>query len=61
MAATRNTGAPVFVASRSLVAGTVGFALHRGVVAVATRPPLPRAEQLEPTPPDAQPGTELLG
>ncbi len=46
VAATRNTGAPVFVGPRSLVAGTVGFSLHRGVVAVATRPPLPRAEQL---------------
>jgi tRNA G18 (ribose-2'-O)-methylase SpoU len=28
----------VFVGSRALVAGTVGFALHRGVVAVANRP-----------------------
>jgi tRNA G18 (ribose-2'-O)-methylase SpoU len=36
--ATRTRGAPVFVGSRALVAGTVGFALHRGVVAVANRP-----------------------
>ncbi len=39
VAATRARGAPVFVGSRALVAGTVGFALHRGVVAVANRPP----------------------
>jgi len=31
-------GATVFVGSRAMVAGTVGFALHRGVVAVANRP-----------------------
>ena len=37
--AIRARGAPVFVASRAVVAGTVGFALHRGVVAVANRPP----------------------
>jgi tRNA G18 (ribose-2'-O)-methylase SpoU len=36
--ATRARGAPVFVGSRSTVATTVGFALHRGVVAVANRP-----------------------
>jgi tRNA G18 (ribose-2'-O)-methylase SpoU len=36
--ATRARGAPVFVASRAVVADTVGFALHRGVVAVANRP-----------------------
>ncbi len=39
VAATRARGAPVFVGSRAVVAGTVGFALHRGVVAVANRPP----------------------
>lgn len=39
VAATRARGAPVFVGSRALVAGTVGFALHRGVVAIAKRPP----------------------
>jgi len=39
VAATRARGAPVFVGSRAVVAGTVGFALHRGVVAVADRPP----------------------
>jgi hypothetical protein len=40
VAATRARGAPVYVGSRAVVAGTVGFALHRGVVAVATvRPP----------------------
>ncbi len=38
VAATRARGAPVFVGTRALVAGTVGFALHRGVVAVANRP-----------------------
>ncbi len=31
-------GAPVYVASRSVVARTIGFDLHRGVVAVANRP-----------------------
>jgi tRNA G18 (ribose-2'-O)-methylase SpoU len=39
VAATRARGAPVFVGTRAMVAGTVGFALHRGVVAVAHRPP----------------------
>jgi len=39
VAATRARGAPVFVGSRTVVAATVGFALHRGVVAVANRPP----------------------
>ena len=34
---TRDRGAPVFVGSRALVAATVGFDLHRGVVAVAGR------------------------
>jgi tRNA G18 (ribose-2'-O)-methylase SpoU len=34
---TRAQGAPVLVGSRALVAGTVGFDLHRGVVAVASR------------------------
>jgi tRNA G18 (ribose-2'-O)-methylase SpoU len=38
VAATRASGAPVFVGSRTVVAGTVGFDLHRGVVAVANRP-----------------------
>jgi tRNA G18 (ribose-2'-O)-methylase SpoU len=38
VAATRARGAPVFVGPRAVVAGTVGFALHRGVVAVANRP-----------------------
>jgi tRNA G18 (ribose-2'-O)-methylase SpoU len=38
VARTRARGAPVFVGSRAVVAGTVGFALHRGVVAVANRP-----------------------
>ncbi|HEX3461611.1 MAG TPA: RNA methyltransferase [Acidimicrobiales bacterium] len=36
--AIRAQGAPVFVASRALLASTVGFSLHRGVVAVANRP-----------------------
>jgi tRNA G18 (ribose-2'-O)-methylase SpoU len=34
----RDQGAPVFVGSREVVAATVGFALHRGVVAAARRP-----------------------
>jgi tRNA G18 (ribose-2'-O)-methylase SpoU len=38
VAATRARGAPVFVGSRAMVSHTVGFALHRGVVALATRP-----------------------
>lgn len=46
VAATRARGAPVFVGSRTLVATTVGFALHRGVVAVATRPPPVDADHL---------------
>lgn len=36
--AVRAGGAPVFVGARDVVAATVGFALHRGVVAVADRP-----------------------
>jgi len=36
--AVRAGGAPVFVGTRDVVAATVGFALHRGVVAVADRP-----------------------
>ena len=36
--AVRAGGAPVFVGTRAVVAATVGFALHRGVVAVADRP-----------------------
>jgi tRNA G18 (ribose-2'-O)-methylase SpoU len=39
VAAVRARGAPVFVGSRAVIADTVGFALHRGVVAVANRPP----------------------
>ena len=39
VAAARARGAPVYVGSRDVVAGTVGFALHRGVVAEAMRPP----------------------
>jgi tRNA G18 (ribose-2'-O)-methylase SpoU len=38
VAAARARGAPVYVGSRAVVAATVGFALHRGVVAVADRP-----------------------
>jgi len=38
----RQRGAPVYVATRQVVAATVGFALHRGVVAVGARPdPVP--------------------
>ena len=36
--AVRTRGVPVYVAPRPVVAATVGFALHRGVVAVAHRP-----------------------
>jgi tRNA G18 (ribose-2'-O)-methylase SpoU len=36
--AVRAGGAPVLVGTREVVAATVGFALHRGVVAVADRP-----------------------
>jgi len=39
VAAVLARGAPVYVGSREVVAATVGFALHRGVVAVAPRPP----------------------
>jgi len=46
VAATRARGAPVFVGSRAMVAGTVGFALHRGVVAVANRPSPADTERL---------------
>jgi tRNA G18 (ribose-2'-O)-methylase SpoU len=46
VAATRARGASVFVGSRALVASTVGFALHRGVVAVANRPSPADAGQL---------------
>jgi tRNA G18 (ribose-2'-O)-methylase SpoU len=38
VAATRASGGPVYVGTRDVVAATVGFALHRGVVAVAGRP-----------------------
>lgn len=38
VAAVRARQAPVYVATREVVAATVGFALHRGVVAVARRP-----------------------
>ena len=38
VATVRSRGAPVFVGTREVVAATVGFALHRGVVAVAGRP-----------------------
>ena len=44
--ATRAQGVPVLVGTRAVVAGTVGFALHRGVVAVAHRPPPTDAAQL---------------
>ena len=46
VAATRSRGAPVFVGSRDMVATTVGFALHRGVVAVANRPSPAAAGQI---------------
>ena len=43
---TRAMGAPVFVGTRAVVAGTVGFAMHRGVVAVGNRLPPTSPEQL---------------
>jgi tRNA G18 (ribose-2'-O)-methylase SpoU len=46
VAAVRVRGVPVFVGSRSVVAATVGFALHRGVVAIANRPPPAGADRL---------------
>jgi tRNA G18 (ribose-2'-O)-methylase SpoU len=46
VAAVRARGVPVFVGSRAVVAATVGFALHRGVVAVADRPPTADAARL---------------
>ncbi len=44
--ATRARGVPVYVGSRAAVAETVGFDLHRGVVAVAERPSPLSAERL---------------
>lgn len=35
-------GAPVFVADRDVLEATVGFHMHRGIVAAADRRPLPR-------------------
>ena len=46
VAATRARGAPVYVVSRAVMASTVGFTLHRGVVAVASRPAPLAARQL---------------
>lgn len=46
VAAARARGAPVFVAPRDVVAETVGFAFHRGVVAIGGRPPMPTAGDL---------------
>ncbi len=43
---TRARGVPVFVGSRAMVADTVGFTLHRGVVAVADRPEPTDAKRL---------------
>ena len=39
VAAVRDRGAPVFVVPRDRMAVLVGFRLHRGVVAIADRPP----------------------
>ncbi|MGH9018678.1 MAG: TrmH family RNA methyltransferase, partial [Acidimicrobiales bacterium] len=44
--AVRARGAPVYVGTRAVVASTVGFALHRGVVAMADRPPAGDARTL---------------
>jgi tRNA G18 (ribose-2'-O)-methylase SpoU len=62
VAATRARGAPVFVGSRPVVARTVGFALHRGVVALADRPAPLNADQLltETARPSMTPGPPLI-
>jgi len=39
-------GAPIFVAEQEVLAGVVGFDLHRGAIAVADRLPLPSVEEL---------------
>jgi tRNA G18 (ribose-2'-O)-methylase SpoU len=44
--ATRARGVPVYVGSKATVAETVGFDLHRGVVAVAERPTALSVERL---------------
>jgi tRNA G18 (ribose-2'-O)-methylase SpoU len=44
--ATRARGAPVYVGPAPVVTATVGFALHRGVVAIARRPPPTDAHEL---------------
>lgn len=44
--AVRARGVPVYVGSRAVVKATVGFSLHRGVVAVARRPGEPDARQV---------------
>jgi tRNA G18 (ribose-2'-O)-methylase SpoU len=46
VSAVRERGAPVYVGGRQVVDGTVGFALHRGVVAVAHRPPVAEAQMV---------------
>jgi tRNA G18 (ribose-2'-O)-methylase SpoU len=42
----RDRGAPVYVVPRGRMAGLVGFNLHRGVVAVATRAPAASADSV---------------
>ena len=44
--AVRSRGAPVYVGRRDVITATVGFALHRGVVAVAQRPADADARQI---------------
>lgn len=44
--AVRVLGAPVYVGSRPVIAATVGFPLHRGVVAAARRLPQPTPDQI---------------
>jgi tRNA G18 (ribose-2'-O)-methylase SpoU len=46
VAGTRELGSAVYVGSRAVVAATVGFSLHRGVVAVAERKPPVEAGRL---------------
>jgi tRNA G18 (ribose-2'-O)-methylase SpoU len=61
VAATQAQGTPVFVGSRAVVASTVGFALHRGVVAVANRPaPLDAGQLLTDAAGKSTPGRPAL-
>lgn len=54
--AVRERGAPVYVAPPEVLASTVGFSLHRGVVAVADRPTEPSASSVLAAAVSARPG-----